>query len=63
MRCSDGAQITVRLKQPINEPLSGVVEVYGMGQGKSLVIAESFTAFPDEITARFGTYFRIFAAN
>ncbi|CAG7833403.1 unnamed protein product [Allacma fusca] len=53
IRSSDGVVITIRLKQPISEPLSGLVEVYGTGQGKNLILAESFTTFAEEVAAKF----------
>jgi hypothetical protein len=58
MKASDGQQLNVRLKSPIAEPLDGVVEVYGIGQGKNLIIADSYAIFPEECTNKFdmGTY-------
>ncbi|CAG7824642.1 unnamed protein product [Allacma fusca] len=53
VKSSDGAQINVRLKQPISEPLSGLVEVYGIGQGKNLVLADGYTTFAEEVSAKF----------
>jgi len=53
MKASDGATITIRLKQPITEPLTGLVEVYGTGQGKNLVVADSFTLFPEQVSDNF----------
>jgi len=53
MKASDGQPLNIRLKHPIAEPLEGVVEVYGIGQGKNLIIADSFTSFPDECTNKF----------
>jgi hypothetical protein len=54
MKSSDGHPINVRLKSPISEPLSGLIEVYGIGQGKNLVLADSFTTFPESVGADFG---------
>jgi len=58
MKASDGQQLNIRLKSPITEPLEGVVEVYGIGQGKNLIIADSYSVFPEECTNKFdiGTY-------
>jgi len=53
MKASDGQQINIRLKYPIDEPLDGVVEVYGIGQGKNLIVADSYSVFPEECTGKF----------
>ncbi|ODM91176.1 Replication protein A 14 kDa subunit [Orchesella cincta] len=53
VKASDGNQINVRLRSPISEPLTGLVEVYGIGQGKNLVVADSFTTFPDSLGNNF----------
>jgi hypothetical protein len=53
VRSSDGQTINVRLKEPLTEPVAGLVEVYGIGQGKNLIRADGFTVFPDMIAQSF----------
>jgi len=37
--------INIRLKSNLTEPLEGYLEVYGLGQGKNLILADSFVHF------------------
>jgi len=53
VKASDGQQINVRLKSSISEPLEGLIEVYGVGQGRNLVLADSFSVFPEAISSTF----------
>ncbi|XP_021966342.1 replication protein A 14 kDa subunit [Folsomia candida] len=53
VRSSDGQTINIRLKTPISEPLQGLIEIYGTGQGRNLILADSFTIFPETLAATF----------
>jgi len=54
VKASDGSPITVRMKSPIPDSLVGLVEVYGIGQGRNLVLADKITVFPEHMASSFG---------
>lgn len=49
--------MTVNLRQPLNDLLEGLVEVYGVSQGKGLILCDNFINFPPELAESFGKLF------
>lgn len=54
IKTGDRQVVTVLLREPLNEPLSGLVEVQGLGQGKGQVQCDYFIPFSNEIGETFG---------
>jgi hypothetical protein len=42
------------MKQSTTEPLNGFIEVTGFGQGKNLILGESYVHFPEATATNFG---------
>ncbi|KAK3868307.1 hypothetical protein Pcinc_016857 [Petrolisthes cinctipes] len=57
LKASDDQVIQVKLQQPLQENLEGVMEVHGMSQGRQ-VLCQSYVTFPQESYANFdmGSY-------
>ncbi|KAJ8722232.1 hypothetical protein PYW08_004634 [Mythimna loreyi] len=45
----DDQEILIKLKRPLNEPLEGWYEIYGVSQGKT-VLCDEYVPFNDEMT-------------
>lgn len=45
----DDQEILIKLKQPLNEPLEGWYEIYGVSQGKT-VLCDEYVPFNEELT-------------
>jgi hypothetical protein len=42
------------MKQSTTEPLTGFIEISGIGQGKNLILGESYIHFPEAMASTFG---------
>jgi hypothetical protein len=54
LKTVDNQVVTVRMQEPFQEPLSGLVEFYGTVQGKNIVSSDFYLSFPHEFTNSFG---------
>ncbi|XP_063240242.1 replication protein A 14 kDa subunit-like isoform X2 [Bacillus rossius redtenbacheri] len=50
---TDEQRLTVNMKHPLEEPVTGVIEVRGTAQGRTMLMCDSYIMFPAEITALF----------
>jgi hypothetical protein len=50
----DNLVVTVKMQEPLQEPLSGLVEFHGTVQGKNTVSSDFYLSFPLEFTNNFG---------
>lgn len=50
----DDQEVLIRLKKPLNEPLEGWYEIYGVSQGKS-VLCEEYVPFNEDLTKKIDT--------
>ncbi|XP_046391338.1 uncharacterized protein LOC124159519 [Ischnura elegans] len=53
MISSDNTTVTVKLDEPLQEPVEGIVEVHGVGMGRNVVKSENYLTFPPEVTNNF----------
>ncbi|KDR16179.1 replication protein A 14 kDa subunit-like [Zootermopsis nevadensis] len=49
----DNLVVTVKMQEPLQEPLSGLVEFHGTVQGKNTVSSDFYISLPPEITENF----------
>jgi hypothetical protein len=54
LKTVDNHVVTVRMQEPFQEPLSGLVEFHGTVQGKSTVSSDFYLSFSPELTNSFG---------
>lgn len=57
LEASDGQRIIVAMKRPLDEQLSGIIEVHGTAQSSNTVLCDFYIAFPTEMTHKFGNQF------
>ncbi|XP_014249779.1 uncharacterized protein LOC106666821 isoform X2 [Cimex lectularius] len=50
---TDKRQLTVSLRKPLVEPVSGVVEVHGIVKAKDHIVCDYYIAFPGDISESF----------
>ncbi|KAF6208927.1 hypothetical protein GE061_014669 [Apolygus lucorum] len=53
LMASDRKVVTVALRTPLTEPITGVVEVHGIVKGKDNIICNYYMAVPSEISGNF----------
>ncbi|KAJ9590249.1 hypothetical protein L9F63_016636 [Diploptera punctata] len=53
IKTTDNHVVTVRMMEPIQEPLSGWVEFQGVAQGKNAVSSDMYMQRPSDITEKF----------
>lgn len=53
LKTTDNHVVTVRMQEPFQEPLSGLVEFHGTVQGKNTVSSDFYLSFPPEFTNSF----------
>ncbi|KAG8222239.1 hypothetical protein J437_LFUL001437 [Ladona fulva] len=53
MISSDNTSVSVKLGEPLQEILDGIVEVHGVGMGRNVMKCDNFLAFPPEFTHNF----------
>ncbi|XP_054269948.1 replication protein A 14 kDa subunit-like [Macrosteles quadrilineatus] len=53
IQTGDKQVVTVNLKEPLMDPLTGLVEVQGVSQGRGLVESDYFINFPPELAENF----------
>ncbi|XP_069700637.1 replication protein A 14 kDa subunit-like [Periplaneta americana] len=49
----DNQVVTIKMQEPLQEPLSGLVEFHGIAQGKNSVSSDFYLSFPPEFTENF----------
>jgi hypothetical protein len=54
LKTTDNQVVTVRMQEPFQEPLSGLVEFHGTVQGKNTISSDFYLSFPPEFTNSFG---------
>lgn len=50
----DNQVVTVKMQQPLHEPVIGLVEFHGTVQGKNTVSSDFYLSFPPEFNKNFG---------
>ncbi|XP_022196649.1 replication protein A 14 kDa subunit isoform X1 [Nilaparvata lugens] len=53
IKTSDNMIVSVSVNQPLTEPISGLVEVIGKGQGRNSMVCEKYLQFSDELAATY----------
>ncbi|RZF47048.1 hypothetical protein LSTR_LSTR012306 [Laodelphax striatellus] len=53
IKTSDNMIVSVSMSQPLTEPVSGLVEVIGVGQGRSSVLCENYLQFSEELASTY----------
>lgn len=48
--------VTVHMERPLDEPISGLVEIHGTVQGKGQILCNNYIPFPPEMSENFGKY-------
>jgi hypothetical protein len=56
IKTADNLVVTVKMQEPLQEPLSGLVEFHGTVQGKNTVLSDFYVSFPPEFTKDFGMF-------
>jgi hypothetical protein len=56
LRTVDNHIVSVKMQEPLQEPLSGLVEFHGTVQGKNTVLSDFYLSFPPEFTKNFGMF-------
>ncbi|XP_063591547.1 replication protein A 14 kDa subunit-like [Penaeus indicus] len=52
VKASDGQSVQVKLQEPLQENLEGLIEIHGFGQGRQ-VMCQSYVSFPMEYASSF----------
>lgn len=47
--------VTVNMERPLDEPVSGLVEIHGTVQGKGQILCSNYIPFPPEMSENFDT--------
>jgi hypothetical protein len=56
MCAPDETRVEIKLKVPIRDQLSEVIEVYGQVDGKGNIICTNYTTFDDSLIGNFGNF-------
>lgn len=54
IQSGDGFNVTINLKQPLSENITGLVEVHGIAQGPSSILCDYYIGFPHELAQTYG---------
>lgn len=48
--------VTVHMERPLDEPVSGLIEIHGTVQGRGQILCNNYIPFPPEMSENFGKY-------
>lgn len=46
--------VTINLRKPLKEPVTGVVEVHGIVQGRNSMVCDFYMVYPKELADTYG---------
>lgn len=56
VQTGDRQVITVHMERPLDEPVSGLLEIHGTVQGRGQIFCNNYIPFPPEMSENFGKY-------